>query len=140
MSARDSLAKANATSDLDVLRLQKFILELFRNGFIKLHSHRFEFASDLGEKPEVNKIARWQAEGGSDSVVSMAGINIGVESDAVRKMILLLDGSRTARDVEDELVRTLDVPFSERHAFHLGLPQMIKENLRKMAEWGLLVR
>ncbi|MEP7214466.1 MAG: class I SAM-dependent methyltransferase [Acidobacteriota bacterium] len=124
----------------DISRTQEFLYELFRNGFIRLHVHRFNFSASVSERPEASAFARWQVERGSRSVATMAGVNIDVELEVVREMICLSDGSRSVQQLADELYRRVAVPFSERDNFLKYSPKMIDDNLRKMAEWGLLVK
>lgn len=130
----------DAFDPADVLRMQTFLFELFRNGFIRMQAQRYEFVSGVSERPEVSRFARWQIQRGFQSVTTFAGVNVEPEFPAVRQMMVLLDGTRDRTDLLKELQERIAVPFSEREAFHQYLPTMIEENLAKMAEWGLLVK
>jgi hypothetical protein len=51
----------------------------------------------------------------------------------------LLDGTRRIDELTEVLASQLTAPLSEREAMLDHLPEMINQNLTKMAEWGLLV-
>ena len=123
----------------DVLRMQTFLLELYKYGFTKMHVHELEFAAALSERPEASSFARWQALRGGKAVMTMAGLNIELEFDVVRELLLLLDGTRRIDELTEVLASQLTAPLSEREAMLDHLPEMINQNLTKMAEWGLLV-
>jgi hypothetical protein len=119
--------------------MQTFLLELYKYGFTKMHVHELEFAAALSERPEASSFARWQALRGGKAVMTMAGLNIELEFDVVRELLLLLDGTRRIDELTEVLASQLTAPLSEREAMLEHLPEMINQNLTKMAEWGLLV-
>ncbi|MGI8811842.1 MAG: methyltransferase regulatory domain-containing protein [Pyrinomonadaceae bacterium] len=129
-----------AFDDNGIMRTRGFIFELFKAGFIKLHVHENTFTRSVGDFPEASRFARWQIERGCGSISSLAGVNISPEFDAVRALILLLDGTRDRSMLAKDMIKTVTAPFSEREDFEKKLPEMIDANLTKMAEWGLLLR
>jgi len=66
-------------------------------------------------------------------------MNISPDSDIVRQLILLLDGTRSREQLAADLPGRVQIPFNERGTFENDLPAKIENNLVRMAE-ALLLR
>lgn len=62
-----------------------------------------------GERPRVSRIARWQAASGMDHVTSSTHDPVALQDDVGRRMVALLDGTRTIDDLVHELSDIPDV-------------------------------
>lgn len=99
-------------------------LELYRRGMISLSTLPCP-AARAGERPLASRLVRYQAERGDAAVATLRHRPLAVEDEAGRKLLSLLDGSRS----RDELASAMGCPreqieqrlsFLERHAVLLG--------------------
>ncbi len=121
-------------------RTVNFLIHLFNAGMVKFLTHQVPFSNIATQRPEVSAFARWQIENGSQSVATMTGNNLEVKNMMLRAMIVMLDGTRSRQDLENDLKDLLDVPNDQRMEFESQLSQMVDSNLQHMADSGLLVR
>jgi SAM-dependent methyltransferase len=69
------------------------LLEGFRRERLMPHAGPLQVATDPGERPEVSRLARWQAAQGSE-LTSLVYQTVMMEEPAARELIGLLDGTR----------------------------------------------
>ncbi len=126
------LKKENCeVSNEDIETTTAILFQLFSAGFIKLHVFEPNFTTEIRDKPEVSRFARWQAKNG-ETVTSFTGLSLSLEDDLVRKLLLLPDGKRDKKAVLAELKK-------DKKLKHINnLPQLYDNNLSQMAKNGLL--
>jgi methyltransferase-like protein/SAM-dependent methyltransferase len=87
LSEEASTHRQTATALLD------FLINTYAVGLIEMHTRPFQFADKAGERPIASRLARMQAET-NDRVVNLRHEGIRLEDDLVRRLLLLLDGTR----------------------------------------------
>lgn len=135
--ARAEIASANASADFETeeQRTAQFLLQLFEAGFIKLHVFQPEFANAPGERPRVSDFARLQAARG-DFVTTLTGVNLSLDNDLKRELLLLLDGATD----KTELARALGAKFeNQTDANAIDFVRLVEQNLAEFAAAGLLI-
>jgi methyltransferase-like protein/2-polyprenyl-3-methyl-5-hydroxy-6-metoxy-1,4-benzoquinol methylase len=123
------------------------LVRLCLAGAVELHLHPAKFVFEVSDRPVASPYARLQAE---DNLIVTNLRHEGFElNDLNRRLLLLLDGTRTQEDLLDELAR---IVTSENMVVHrqgrpvtnpLEARQALKEgladNLRTLARAALLV-
>lgn len=104
--------------------LENYLFQLYASNFVQLHSHAPYFTLHPGEHPEASAVARYQAIQG-EFVATLAMHAVQVEGETARKFLLKLDGTRSRKELAEEMDRPLE---------------MIEENLKAMTRMGLMVR
>lgn len=142
----DELAEAaeaeygsSIASKSEKLRTADYLMQMYWGGFIKLGTVDPPFARLAGEFPEVSKFARWQIENGSESVSTLVGKNLEARDEFLRLLMLLLDGTRDRKALGVEMMEFVQVPEHEHPAFTTQLPNILEEQLEKLAAAGLLL-
>jgi SAM-dependent methyltransferase len=88
--------------------LREILFALLSSGCVNLHVHDFPCQETVTERPRASRLARYQAAGGGNVTNAC---HIPVELDAVaRRLVGLLDGTRTHRQIARELSRTAGMP------------------------------
>jgi SAM-dependent methyltransferase len=104
--------------------LENYLFQLFSANFIFFHSHPPFFTLTPGERPEASALARYQAISG-EFVATLAQAPGRVEGDTARKFLLKLDGTRTRKQLSEEMERPLN---------------LIAQNLESIARMALIER
>lgn len=103
-------------------RVAHWILPLWETGMIDLHSHMPALSAIVTERPTANLFARDVAAEGHLSIPSLLGATAALDSDENRRLLVLLDGSRTVEDLARETGLTqLDVVDRLQEIRRLGL-------------------
>ncbi|MGQ0542162.1 MAG: methyltransferase regulatory domain-containing protein [Blastocatellia bacterium] len=131
-------ASVNVTSD-DENKTASFLFEMFRAGMLKIHLWQPEFSFDPGELPHASEFARWQAERGSQSVTTLTGMNLKLENELVRHVILAADGKSDRGAMEKAIHERVSVPENQKANFARELPELIEFSLNDMALSGLIL-
>jgi methyltransferase-like protein len=126
-------------SQVDIARTASFLQSMFRRGFVRWQRSQPRFATESAKKPKTSAFARWQIARGCDTVTTLAGMGLRPESEPVRTMIQLLDGSRELKDISEAMRKSVKLPKKERAQFEKDLPYFIERNLKRFAANGLLV-
>jgi methyltransferase-like protein len=101
-TARQSLENEGFTTDdwkneFEISR--QILLQIYLNTeFIHLHLYQPTAKTEVSEKPEINKLARWQL-GIGDSVNSLLNQNFKAADSVLRHLLHLMDGTRNREDL-----------------------------------------
>ena len=87
---------------VEVASLLDILLAAYTAGFIELHTHAPHFALEPGPRPTASPVARLQLEHGS-FVASLRHTSVCIEDDLGRRLLKLMDGSRTPDMLRHEL-------------------------------------
>ncbi len=120
-----------ASTAEDVEAAAAMLFQLFSANFVKLHLAAPLLTLDISECPKVSDFARWQAKRGK-RVTTLSGLNLSLEDDFVRKMLVLLDGESSLETV----LENLKAAFASNPA--VIDEKSFKENLSQIAKNGLL--
>lgn len=129
---------ANITDD-DKEKTASFLFEMFRAGMLKINLWQPEFSSDPGECPHASEFARWQAERGSENVTTLTGMNLKLENELVRHVIIAADGKSDRGAMEKAVHERVSVPENQKANFAKELPGLIEFSLNEMARSGLIL-
>jgi SAM-dependent methyltransferase len=88
--------------DADAVALGAALLDGFRRERLIPHAGPLHAAVEPGERPEISRLARWQAARGSD-LTSLAYQSVRMEEPAARELIQLLDGTRDRDAIRADL-------------------------------------
>jgi methyltransferase-like protein/ubiquinone/menaquinone biosynthesis C-methylase UbiE len=119
----------------------QILLELYKNSAVELRTYRAEFARDVSEFPRLSLLARRQARRGN-IVTTVNNNELELSSSFMRRLLLLLDGTRDRLDLQKELRKRIRVgefsDFKEKNVLLSELPTLLEESLSKIAKAGLL--
>lgn len=82
--------------------LGEILLRVCAAGLAELHIHRFEFATEAGERPAASPVARLQVRSES-RIATLRHTTVQVEDSLARQLLLLLDGTRDRAALRAEL-------------------------------------
>jgi methyltransferase-like protein len=140
VSAAEQLSSTGtAITDGDIRTAESYLVEMYRVELIKLSRFEPELAQAISETPKASDFARWQIDRNCAAVTTMTGMNLEPESDLVRLIIKLADGSRTPEMIRTELLGSVEVEPEQRAGFERQLPMMIDSCLSDLFRAGLLV-
>lgn len=118
------------------------LLELYTTGMVELHVHQPKYAREFSEFPIASSLVRWQLTKG-DTVTSAHITDVKVDDSFFKNLLLMLDGTRNRLDLKKELRQKISSgelsDVGEKGDLLRDLPTMLNENLRQIAELGLLV-
>ncbi len=118
------------------------LLELYTAGLVELHTYQPNFTREISEFPVASELVRWQLTKG-DSVTTANITDVKVDDSFFRNMLLMLDGSRNRLDLKKELRQKISSgelsDVGEKGDLLRDLPTMLNENLKQIADLGLLV-
>ncbi len=80
----------------DLLRI---LLEAYRAGIVEFRRTPILCVSELSARPAASRFARWQLTR-STTVTTLRGDNLRVEDQAGKRLLLLLDGTRTLEELQ----------------------------------------
>lgn len=112
--------------------LCEVLLSMYGMGVVELAAWRPSMALRAGERPEASALARLQASRG-EAVTTLTHNSVELKDDLVRRLMMLLDGTRDREALKRELGEA--VAESERAAVERDL----ERNLEIVAMLGLLV-
>lgn len=136
-----------ATDGQTASSLSDILINTYAVGLIELHTRPSQFASNAGERPTASRLARLQAQTG-EMVTNLRHATIRLEDDLVRRLLLLLDGTRDRAALLNELRRMIesnevsietgnsDDPRDEQENLSAGL----ERSLNSLARLALLER
>jgi methyltransferase-like protein/SAM-dependent methyltransferase len=101
LSQRDT-SGSNMTLEEDANWLSEMVVRLYAANFLELHSQAPGFVIKVSERPAASALARTQVEHTS-SVTNLRHGSIEVEDEVARRLLLLLDGTRTREQLLAEL-------------------------------------
>jgi SAM-dependent methyltransferase len=131
--ARALLGVDSAPSAEDAAALADLLMKIFTSGLVELHASPSRFTLSLSERPRAFALARIEAQSGTQ-VTTLRHSTVRLEDDVVRRLVVLLDGSRDHPAVLRDLQ---DLAEPDQHPNPL-LPADLERNLREMARLALL--
>jgi len=107
----------------DPASLEEIVFALFTGGFADVHVYQFPCADAVTAKPRASRLARYQASVSRHAASACHGI---VELEEINRfLVMLLDGTRTHREIAEALAKAPGGPTREQ----------IREGLPKSLEW-----
>ena len=102
-----------------------------------------DYVTNVSERPKASALARWQLANGA-VVTNMRHINVEVEDELGRQLLMLLDGTRNRETLLEELSRRPileenKAPIQDPRRARERLARKLEENLEKVAKLALLV-
>lgn len=138
-AASDLAANGVTVSDEDVTKAETYLLQMIRVELVRIHRFAPSTVSSISDRPKTSNFARWQMTRGCEAVTTMTGMNLEPESDLVRIVITLADGSRNIGQIQNELLDAVEVPDEQRKDFEANLPRIVEDCLNDLCSAGLLV-
>jgi SAM-dependent methyltransferase len=137
-SERLVAAGGRAARPEDEERLLRFLLQAAALSYAEIHAGPPPFVTELSDRPRVSALARRQASE-TTVVTSLSHKSISLEDRLVRRLVLLLDGTRDRAQIEEAMarfVRETNGPGTD--ALLAALPEGIARNLDHVAGLALL--
>ncbi len=128
---------------LDSVEIQKasaYLLEFVKSGHVYLHRYQPTFASSPGQFPKSSLFARWQIQRESEIVTSLSGMGFKPDSDFMRLVMSLLDGTRDRAALIAKIKAKTEVEAPGKAKYEFELPRMVEAELNEMAKLGLLIQ
>ncbi len=113
------------------------LLGLFKRGFVYLHCFHPEFVSEVSEFPSASKFAQWQVRNKAQDITTLSGMNLKPDSDLMRLLILLCDGTRGHNTILKDVIARIENGRGERENKD-EISQAVEEKLADIARLGLL--
>ena len=126
-------------TDADVDKTADSLLDMFHKGFVYLHMFRPPFIGEAGEFPKSSEFVRWQLLHKSQNLTTLSGMNLKPDSDLMRLLLILLDGTRDRAALVSEAARRIEVDDAQKSALLTQLPITIEDKLMEFAKLGLLL-
>ena len=126
-------------SDEDIIKAETYLLQMIRVELVRIHRFAPQIAASVSSQPRSSEFARWQIENGCKAVTTMTGMNLEPESDLVKIIISLADGTRSVDELQKELLDAVEVTEEQREDFATNLPRIVDECLNDLCSAGLLV-
>ncbi len=139
-AAADQLgSEGSSVTDDDIHMAESYLVEMYRVELIKLSRFEPELAHAVSANPKASDFARWQIDRNCAAVTTMTGMNLEPETDLVRLIIRLADGSRSQEMIGKEILELVEAEQEQRTEFEEQLPAMIDSCLSDLLRAGLLV-
>lgn len=135
----ESRKLSGGATEPDIQKTAENLLEMFHSGFVYLHRFRPQFASVPGEFPKASAFVRWQLQHKSDNLTTLSGMNLKPDSDLMRLLLLLADGSRDHAALMSEASARIEVDESKKAELMAQLPVTVENKLLEFAKLGLLL-
>jgi SAM-dependent methyltransferase len=114
----------------DLLRI---LLEGYRAGVLEFRRTPLRCAIKPSARPAVSQLTRWQIKR-STTVTTLLGANLRVEDEIGKRLLLLLDGTRTFEELERCLLEAIEPPAGDGEKTNGQLAGRLQE----LAALGLL--
>lgn len=105
---------------------------------IELHVHRPTASTEIGEKPIVNRLSRWQLRD-ADNVLTLLNKDLKINDITARRLLEILDGSRSKADLIVEMsayIASSD-EVEDKQELIDNLPGWIDESIADLARLGV---
>lgn len=105
---------------------------------VELHTFQPSASAELSEKPKLSQLARWQM-GSARNVISGFGIDMEIADPVSRRLLELLDGSRSRSAVLDELGKFIrsSHEIEGKKELLATLHEWLDESLAHLARLGM---
>lgn len=136
----EKLAAAGVdTTEDDVAKFSGFLVQMFQVELINFHRFEPRIGSGVSDRPVSSHFARWQIDKGCEAVTTMTGMNLEPETDLIKLMIKLADGTRDISEIEEEILEAAKVPEEKLNDFRESLPEIVVAGLADLHQAGLLI-
>jgi methyltransferase-like protein/ubiquinone/menaquinone biosynthesis C-methylase UbiE len=110
----------------------------YSTGLIELYVSPPKAVPDAGEKPKVNRLARRQIKHGGN-ISTLLGMTIKIEDEISRRLIELMDGTRTRAGLLQEMKEFVENTdeMDDKQEFLNNLPDWLAQNIAYSARMGL---
>lgn len=135
--------ESNEGEEQEPQMLGQILLQLFAAGLVELHVHRPQFAAVAGGRPLASPLARWQIAHGP-VVTTLLSTGLEIEDALGQRLLQMLDGTRDRAALLAELRAAIEsgeigMEDEERAQVLEHLPQLLEQNLARLARLGLLL-
>lgn len=105
---------------------------------LDLHLYYPAANQQLSERPELNKLSRWQL-GSSKNITSLFGLNVGVEDPVSEELLRLADGKRTVPELTSAIRGFIESSgdIDDREELLGRLDSWVEESLGELARLGV---
>lgn len=137
--AEQGLAVENWETQADTARAILFQI-CTNTDLIELYLHKLQAATEASEKPEINRLARWQLRS-SENVSTLLGKDLKIDDEVSRRLLELLDGTRNKADLIvdlTEFIKTSD-EVEDKEEMLDDLPNWLETSLSELARIGMFV-
>ncbi len=131
-------AGVDSTED-DVAKFSGFLVQMFQVELINFHRFEPQVTVAVSDRPVSSRFARWQIDRGCEVVTTMTGMNLEPETDMIKLMIKLADGTRDISEIEEAIMEAAEVPEENLDDFRESLPAIVVSGLADMNRAGLLI-
>ena len=134
--------------DFEAQSMADMLSKFFALDMVELHSFAPPFVMNPSERPEVSRLARYQAAQG-ESITNQRHEQVALEDDVTLRLIQLLDGTRDRQSVLAEMMKLVEdgtlvvqpdgrgpVPDDERKRL---LVKALDQSMRRISRAALLV-
>jgi methyltransferase-like protein len=139
IAVTDLAAKGITVSDEDVIKAETYLLQMIQVELVRIHRFAPATATSISERPKTSDFARWQMTRGCKAVTTMTGMNLEPESDLVKIIISLADGTKNIEELQKALIGSVEVPDEQQEDFEANLPRIVEDCLNDLSSAGLLV-
>jgi len=126
--------------EVEILQLKGFLLHLFKAEIIRFHSFQPKLSCAVNQYPKVSEYVRWQVSNESKTVTTPAGVNMEIEDEMVRAMLVLLDGSRDRETLLRDLTDAAEGSDAAKDDLRAALSSQIDAKLSSIAKAGMFVK
>lgn len=140
-SLADSAGEITGDPAGEQARLDEALVALFKAGLVEIHREAPVLETQISDRPLASAMARAQAETGA-YVVDLRHRSVALDGPVVRKFVCLLDGTRNAQ----ELLEEINAFLAQAHAGggfgtypKSATAEEVAQHLRDVARLGLLV-
>ncbi len=139
-AAHDELVRRGLENDdRDSQALEAIMFQLCREtSLIELHLFQPDASTEIGERPRVNSLARWQLPQ-ANNVLTNLNLDVKIEDPVSRRLLELLDGTRDLDDVEAamrEFIASSD-EVDEKSELLSRLSDWLAESVSQLAKLGM---
>jgi methyltransferase-like protein/tRNA G46 methylase TrmB len=148
-TARTGAGTASTAILEDETTLATALIKAYQAGFVELYSIPFRVTNQVGDRPAVGKLARFQLSSG-EFAVNQLHTSLRFPDPVSRQLILLLDGTRDENMLVRELIEFVrsgrgnlyenNVLVENPDKIATTLKQRVQEGLNSLAQEGMLLK
>ena len=107
---------------------------------VELHLFQPDADTTASEKPEINKLARWQLQE-AKNVSTLLNLDLQIDDEVSRQLLKLLDGTRNKENVLEELSEFIqtDEQIDDKQDLLNNLESWIEDSIAQLAKLGMFV-
>jgi methyltransferase-like protein len=145
-TARISAGTASSPILEDETTLAASLIKAYQAGFVELYTSPFRVTNQVGDRPAISKLARFQLSSG-EFAVNQLHTSLRFPDPVSRQLIVLLDGTRDENDLVRELIEFVEsgrgkiyengVLVEARDQIARNLERRVREGLKSLAREGM---